>query len=158
MRSIIFALVAACMLTSAGETCAQRIATRERTPKIKTRHWLDDIVPQQAEYTYIEFIRSTSLPCIESCRKIKHYTDTADNPFRVVLITHEAPDLIDRRIRECLGGYVGLLIDDSGRLFDDFGVRYVPFGIILDKKRRAVWFGNPLTTDNGLFRRITAEE
>lgn len=155
---MIFALTLMCALAAAAEASAQRIATGERTPKIKTRHWLDGIVPDESEYTYIEFIRSSSLPCIESCRKIKRHADTSQRPLRVVFITREEPETVDRRIRECLGGHVGTIIDDTGRIFEDFGVQYVPFGIIIDRKRRAVWFGNPLTTDNALFRKITAQE
>lgn len=136
---------------------AQNIATRERAPKIKPRYhrWLDDAAPRQTEYTYIEFVHSTSEPCIESCRKIRRYIDGTDRPFRVIFITCEKPAHIDSRLHECAGEYVGTIVDEEGRIFDDFGVRYVPFGVLMDSKRRVLWFGNPITTDNDFFRKIT---
>ena len=30
-----------------------------------------------------------------------------------------------------------------------------PFGVLMDSKRRVLWFGNPITTDNDFFRKIT---
>ena len=145
LRKIVISLF---VLALCCDTYAQRIANRERIPKIKALHWLDDIVPAETEFTYIEFVHSRSTPCLESAIKIKRHIDNTDRPFRVIFITSERPDRIDTRLRECSGGYIGTLLDPSGHLFRDFAVRYIPFGVIIDSKRRAVWFGNPLTTDN----------
>jgi len=151
-RAVFTALAAAFFCTAAS---AQHLALGERIPKIKTQKWLDDIVPQQTEYTYIEFVRSTTAPCIASFLKIKEYVTDRDIPFGVVFVVCDEPSQTDPRLRECLGGNVGALIDDTGRIFKDFGVRYVPFGVVIDRKRRAVWFGNPITVDDDFFSKLT---
>ena len=145
-------------LMFAAPAGAQRIAYRERTPRLKITRWLGDAEPAQAPYTYIEFIRSSSTPCVESCRKIKRYIDNTDRPMRVIFITQEQPGSVDRRIKDCMGPYIGIAIDESGRLFNEFNIQYVPFGVIVDSRRRAVWFGNPLTTDNAFLRKITEQQ
>lgn len=134
---------------------AQHLALGERTPKIKTQQWLDGIVPQQTEYTYIEFVRSTTRPCIESFLKIKEHITDRNIPLGVIFIVCDEPSQADPRLRECLGGNVGALIDDTGRIFNDFGVRYVPYGVVVDRKRKALWFGNPLTVDDDFFKKLT---
>ncbi len=155
MRKTVFILLLAVVLGT--PLSAQNIALNERIPKIKTANWLDGIVPQQGEYTYIEFVRSNTVPCIESFLKIKRYIADNDTPIQVIFVTREDPSHIDSHLRECLGGRIGALIDDTGRIFQDFGVRYVPFGVIVNRKRKAVWFGNPITVDDDFFKKLTAE-
>ena len=158
MRRIIFAAAVIFALLAAGEASAQRIANGEKIPKFKAEHWLEDIIPEDADYTYIEFIRSSSMPCIESCHKMKRHADNSERPMRMIFITREEPCRIHHSIRECIGRYAGVLIDDSGRIFEEFGIQYVPFGVIIDRKRHAIWFGNPLTTDNAYLKKIIEEE
>lgn len=135
---------------------AQNIATGERAPKLKKVHrWLDNIQPRQTDYTYIEFVRSTSAPCLESCLRIKDFLDHTERPFRAVFVSCEPAEHVDFRLRDCSGEYIGTILDTEGEIFDAYGVRYVPFGVIIDKRRRVLWFGNPLTAENDFVKKIT---
>ena len=152
---MLFSVLAVCCTS-----VAQQLATGERAPKIRNRHrhWVDGREPQKTEYTYIEFVHSRSVPCLESVLKITKHIDRTDRPFRVVLVTREDDDMVDHRLRDCTGDYVGVLSDPSGRIFGDFGVSYVPFGVIVNKRRKAVWFGNPLTAESDFFEKIIKDE
>ena len=35
-----------------------------------------------------------------------------------------------------------MALDDEGKTFDAYGVKFVPFSVLLDAKGRVLWFGN----------------
>lgn len=146
---------------AASASYAQRIAYGERTPRIdfdKFR-WYDDIrpaPPDSAGFVYIGFIYSRSTNCLESCFGLRRSIDERHRPLQVILITREPAEMVDPRIRECLGNHIGLLLDEDGEIFRSFGVRYVPFGVVVDDwQHRAMWFGNPLTAEHDIFKYLT---
>lgn len=156
-RLLLTILLSASMLATAAEAVAQRIAYGERTPKIKLKKckWLDDAVPQDGDFLYIGFIYSRSDTCIELCERIKRQAEQMTQKPCVILVTCECEEEIEGHLREYLGPQTGIILDSSGRIFRDFGIRYVPFGVLTDAKRRALWFGNPLTADRNLFRNMS---
>ena len=143
-------------LFAAGCQCAlaQRIAYGERTPKIKERHahWLDGRTPEQSDYVFIGFIYSRSNTCREFCFRLDNEMRKMEHPVQVILVTREPADMIDPHLRDFIDGHTGIISDESGRIFRDFGIRYVPFGVLVDRKRHALWFGNPLTADRDFFK------
>lgn len=143
----------------ASTALAQRIAYNERTPrlKLKNRPWLCDSVPETGDYAYIGFIDSRSNTCMEFCNIVKRQLERMDNPPTVIFITREDADKTNPALKECLGGRIGAVSDGEGEIFRNFGVRYVPFGVLVDNRRRAVWFGNPLTSDKDLLRNMTPD-
>ena len=124
---------------------AQRVALEERIPKIKTDLWLDGKSPEKAQYTYIEFVYSKTAPCIQTFLKIQEEQSHFGENLRAVIITKENPEQISDELRKCVTDYVNVAFDPEGEIFRTFGVHYVPFGIIIDHRRKAVWFGNPIT-------------
>lgn len=140
---------------------AQRIAYDERTPRIDFDRcrWYDDIIPappDSAGFVYIGFIYSRSTTCLECCYGLRQSIDQRHRPLQVILVTREPENMVDPRIRECLGNHIGLIIDENGDIFRSFGVRYVPFGVITDDwQHRALWFGNPLTAERDIFKYLT---
>lgn len=147
-------------VAAAGSVTAQRIAYDERTPRINPKKckWLDDRIPMESDFVYIGFIYSRSHTCLEFCYGIGQQLERMEHPPQVILVTREPADMIDSHLRECIGERVGTIIDESGRIFRAFGVRYVPFGVLVDGRRRALWFGNPLTGDRDLFRNMPRKE
>ena len=150
MKRLLLSVVFAMFCTLAVQ--AQHIAYNERTPRINLKkcRWLDDIVPAEGEYVYIGFIYSRSNSCLEFCYRIKKRLEESNSPLRVILVTREPERMVDSHLRPCLGGRIGTIIDEDGEIFRDFGIRYVPFGVLIDSRRRAVWFGNPLTAEKDI--------
>lgn len=156
MKKLLLSVLCATLFGGmAQELFAQRIAYAERTPVInfKKAHWLDGVVPAPTENTLIAFIYSRSNTCLEMCDRIRHRISNAEHPSQVILITREPAEMVDRRIRECIGEHIGLISDESGRIFREFGVKYVPFAVLVDGKRNAMWFGNPITSERDIFSR-----
>ena len=143
-----------CALLSASSAEAQRVALGERIPKIKAELWLDGKQPQKANYTYIEFAHSRTAPCLRTFLKMQDDNAIFGEKMRAIIITKESPEQISATLREIATDYINVAFDTEGEIFRHFGVRYVPFGIIIDHKRKALWFGNPATLNEDFFSKI----
>lgn len=144
----------ALLLCSAVSASAQRVALEERVPKIKSKFWYDDKEPAKADYTYIEFVHSKTIPSIRTFLKIKKDHAYFNENMRAIIITKESHEQIGAELRDCASDYVNIAFDADGEIFRSFGVRYVPFGIIIDHRRKALWFGNPTTINEDFFNKI----
>lgn len=43
-----------------------------------------------------------------------------------------------------LSRHISVALDTGGRIFSAFNVQYVPFGVLVDSRNRALWMGNSL--------------
>ena len=138
MKRLLLIIIALCAIGYGG---AQTIALGERTPRIKRAKWLNGNTPTEKDFTYIEFIISTSQPCRATVERI--HTHLADKKsVSIVLISHESATEISEWVTKYITPSSGVIVDDTV-IRDAFGVKYAPFAVILDRKRRALWFGNP---------------
>jgi hypothetical protein len=152
MSKFPFILIALCALFSIAKTEAQTIALGERTPRVKQAKWLDGKVPPKNEFTYIEFIHSASTSCRKSTEQIYKTISNFDN-ISFVLISHQKLADIDSWVLDYVGSKSGVIIEDSA-IRTSFGVNYAPYAVILDHKRRALWFGNPQLLDKTTIEKI----
>ena len=146
----IFALLVA--LLSHSESQAQTIALGEKTPRIKKVKWLNGNTPQKSDFLYIEFIHSASLPCKESAERIYKIVEEQPN-MAFVLVSHQSASEIDNWVTHYLTPRSGVVIDDT-QIRTSFGVNYAPYAVILDHKRRALWFGNPQLLNRKMIEKI----
>ena len=138
MKRLLLIIIALCAIGYGG---AQTIALGERTPRIKRAKWLNGNTPTEKDFTYIEFIISTSQPCRATVERI--HTHLADKKsVSIVLISHESATEISEWVTKYITPSSGVIVDDTA-IREAFGVKYAPFAVILDRKRRALWFGNP---------------
>ena len=138
MKRLLLIIIALCAIGYGG---AQTIALGERTPRIKRVKWLNGNTPTEKDFTYIEFIISTSQPCRATVERI--HTHLADKKsVSIVLISHESATEISEWVTKYITSSSGVIVDDTA-IREAFGVKYAPFAVILDRKRRALWFGNP---------------
>ena len=94
--------------------------------------------------TYVEFFQSSNAACITSLKQLRAMTDKLGTKLRVVVITQEKEDKIGPLLRPYLSPQISVAIDAGGKIFPAFGVQYVPFGVLVDSKNRALWQGNSL--------------
>ena len=153
MNRIFYIFVALCALLSVSSVEAQTIALGERTPRVKNAKWLNGNIPQKSDFTYIEFIHSASRSCRASAERIHKIINEFDN-IAFVLISHQDASIIDHWVTEHIGQKSGVIVDDE-RIRTSFGVNYAPYGVILDQKHRALWFGNPQLLDRKTIEKLT---
>ena len=149
-------MIALCALFVASTSQAQTIALGERTPRVKQAKWLDGKVPPKNKFTYIEFIHSASQPCRLSAERIFKIVNEFDN-ISFVLISHQKLTEIDAWVLNFVGERSGVIIEDSS-IRQSFGVNYAPYAVVLDNKRRALWFGNPRLLDRKKIEQIVTNK
>ena len=59
------------------------------------------------------------------------------------------------RLRSLLSPHVAVALDQGGRGFAAFGVSYLPFGVLVNARKRTLWMGNSLQMNKQLFHQIT---
>lgn len=134
------------LLFITGFACAvpaQNIVLGERVPELKSTVWLDNRQPTPAPMTYIEFFHSSNPSCVASIRQLRALIARMGEPMNLVIVTKEEVDAVEPVLRPLLGEriYVALHAD---RGFELFGVAYVPSGVLIGPKNRALWMGNSL--------------
>lgn len=154
MKRFIYIVTILCtLLLIASRAQAQHVALEERIPKIKAGQWLNDNAPEKSQYTYIEFINSRTASCQHTLLQIQKDAHFGEN-VRAVIITNESPEQISPELRKCANDYIHVAFDVDGDIFRDFNVQYVPFGIVVDHRRKALWFGNPITLKTDFLDKI----
>lgn len=149
MKRLLLIIIALCAIGYGG---AQTIALGERTPRIKRAKWLNGNTPTEKDFTYIEFIISTSQPCRATVERIhRHLADKKS--VSIVLISHESATEISEWVTKYITSSSGVIVDDTA-IREAFGVKYAPFAVILDRKRRALWFGNPQILEEEQIERL----
>ena len=152
MSRFLHIAIAAIALFVATSIQAQTIAIGERTPRIKKAKWLDGNVPQKCDFTYIEFIHSASTPCRNTAERVHKIINEFGN-IAFILISHQDTSEIDNWVTDHINPTSGVIVDDH-HVRNSFGVNYAPYGVLLDHKRRALWFGNPQILDRKTIEKL----
>lgn len=142
-----------CTLLCIANAEAQTIALGERTPRFKNEKWLNGHKPEESGFTYIEFIHTASKPCRQSAERI-HKIVSELNDIAFVLITQQTASEIDDWVVHYEDRKSGVIVDNAS-IRKSFGVNYAPYGVIIDHKRRALWFGNPQLLNRATIEKLT---
>ncbi|MBQ9138085.1 MAG: hypothetical protein IJX65_05565 [Alistipes sp.] len=127
---------------------AQRVATGERLPRIKVVREL----LQESQLLYIGFVHSASEPCRQSTAQIRALlAGRAD--ISSLYLTREADDWCEMWLLQMATEGENVETEASA-IFQKLDVDYAPFGVIIDHKRRVVWFGNPRVLNSNNLEQI----
>ncbi|MBQ2026570.1 MAG: hypothetical protein II214_01560 [Alistipes sp.] len=152
MSRLFYIFLSLCTLLPILRTEAQTIAIGERTPRIKHCKWLNGNVPEQCDFVYIEFIHSASTSCRNTAERLHNVVNEIGN-IAFVLISHQSASEIDDWVVQHIDKRSGVIVDDTS-IRHTFGVNYAPYSIIIDQKRRALWFGNPQLLDKKAIEKL----
>ncbi len=82
-----------------------------------------------------------------------------NNPsMNLIIITKEKYGDAGVALTEHLEDRVGVAFDDNGRTFRTFGVKFIPFCVIHNKKGRTTWCGNALSLEEKTLEKITSNK
>lgn len=133
---------------------AENIVIGDKLPEMRLQAWLMDMQPDQASYTCILFYHTESELCKRSLKQIKRLVKANAPHFNMIIITKEDYKSAGVALTEHLADNIGVAFDDRGRTFRYFGVKFIPFCVISDSKRRAVWCGNGTSLDQATIDKI----
>ena len=139
MKKVLLTLLLALALPVAAAV-AQNIALGERVPEVKVPAWL----AATPRLTYVEFFHSSNPACTASLEQLRAITDKLGAKLRVVVVTRENEEKISPLLSPFLSRHISVALDTGGRIFSAFNVQYVPFGVLVDSRNRALWMGNSL--------------
>ncbi len=142
------------VFTVVTEASAQNVIIGEKLPDMSLRKWLMDLEPSQAEYTCYLFHHSESELCSRALNIIKPLIKEATPQLNLVIITKEEYEDAGVTLTEHLNDNVCVAFDLQGRAFRSVGVNFIPFCVICDKKRRALWCGNGVTLSQNVLDKI----
>ena len=151
-RTIFLTLVA---LVASLAVRAQEIVIGERVPDFRPTEWLG-AQPSEDDRraTLLVFYHTESQPCVETLPHIDSLARAMKNE-RVIVVAMEPKERIAPSVARYMSERFYVAIDRSGRVFSNYGIRYVPFGVLVDSKGRAQWIGNPtLATPESIKRNL----
>lgn len=136
-------------------TRAQEIVIGERVPDFRPTEWLGAHPSEDdRRATLLVFYHTESQPCVESLPHIDSLARSMEQ-VRVIMVAMEAKERIAPSLARYMSERFYVAIDRSGRVFSNYGIRYVPFGVLVDSKGRAQWIGNPtLATPESIKRNL----
>lgn len=137
-----FLLAFALLAIAAATAQAQNIALDERAPEPKAAGWLDDREPAPAPLTYVEFFHSSNKASLASVERLRKLAAESGGRLRVIVLVREPEEKIAPLLAPYVSAQLGVGFDPAGKNFAAYGVSYVPFGVLLDARNRALWMGN----------------
>lgn len=139
---------------------AQNICLGERIPDIQVASTLGKPVENiSTDYVCLVFFHSESAPCIEAVNSLVGQAGKYANALSVVLLTRELREQKEAVLKGYAKGNVSVAFDRDGRTFENFGIRYVPFCVIYDgKRRKAQWIGSIQQLDPARLKSIVTQK
>lgn len=142
--------IAMLLIMSSTIVLAQGVSLGMRVPDIHLdSEFGRELEMATKEYVYMVFVHSESSPSITFVERLSNVDERLMHNLDVVLVTPE--DIADNAtiVERFADGRFPIAYDLEHRTFRNFGISYVPFGVIYDTKRkRALWFGSTLPFDD----------
>ena len=152
MRKILFILAATICFIDVAQS--QNVIIGEIAPDLKIKQWLMDLQPEETDYTCILFYHSESPQCRKNLAAVKSLCKAAEENMNMIILTKEQYSEAGVTLTEHLGNNICVAFDDSGRSFRNFGVKFIPFCVICDKKRTVMWCGHAGTLNQRIIEKI----
>lgn len=127
---------------------AQKLVIGEKAPDLKVKEWLSEKPSGGNQAELIEFFHTSSKQCSSRLAILNATAQKYAGKLTVILVAKEPADKIRPAVSPGNKKFA-TAIDDAGKTFENYGVQFVPFSVLVDKKGKVVWFGNPssLTDD-----------
>ncbi|MBQ5844959.1 MAG: hypothetical protein IIW52_08925 [Alistipes sp.] len=125
------------LLSMSFSSVAQNLATAERAPRLPIENYL----PDKDRLVYMGFIHSSSIPCkVSTANTIKIIESIPI--LDMIFFTREQFINCEKWVKD-LNTQYNCMHYAANDIFQRYGVDYAPFGVLLDSKRRVLWFGHP---------------
>lgn len=123
---------------------AQNAALGQKVPEIRAEAWLNGVRPASAPLTVLTFFSVSNPLCGQTIEHLYALMEKTDNRLRVILVTRDDEAKIAPVMAPYYSPRMTVAFDADGKIFNSFGVNYVPFSLLIDLRNRLLWQGNPL--------------
>lgn len=138
-----------------GRAQAQRLVIGEKAPEIKVGEWLGGREPALSGKVFlVDFFHSSNDQCVRNLKELQEIHNRYGSKLNVILVARESLDKISPHLSgKGYGFYMG--IDDQGKTFNGYSVRFVPFAALVDARGRLIWTGNVSGLSNDIIDKAT---
>ncbi|MDD3108233.1 MAG: redoxin domain-containing protein [Alistipes sp.] len=117
-----------------------------KAPDLKVSQWLSTSRPDDNLPTWIEFFFSRSKSCTQRLETLDQWAQRYAGRLNVMVLSCESQQTMDSLFTA--QPYAFLFgCDPEKKNFTAYDAQFVPYGVLLDAKKRVVWFGNPTKFD-----------
>lgn len=152
MKRLLILLIT--LFASIGTIYAENIIIGDKTPRLRLQAWLMDMQPEEADFTCILFHNSESALCRQCLDEIKDICSKFAPQLHLIIITKESYSDAGVTLTSYLSDYTSVGFDERGRTFRAFGVKFIPFCVIIDNKHRTAWCGNGASLSEPIIEKI----
>lgn len=126
---------------------AQKLVIGERAPELKVQQWLITPPTIDGKAVMVEFFHPANEKSGDRITKLNSLAATNSDKITIVVL---AKDDSGNTIPMLTAGNPSYYpaIDDSGKTFTAYGVKYIPYAVLYDKRGRILWLGNPSSVSN----------
>lgn len=118
---------------------AQKLVIGSRMPELRGIQWLSS-APPSGKPLFVDFYQSSNKSCQQNIEKFADMK-AEDPDYSFVIITRENNDAISSLVKK-YGSKYSIGYDATGKIYDAFGVKFVPFSMAFNAKEEMTWQGN----------------
>lgn len=133
---------------------ARNFVTGSRMQRLSAKEWCNDRKPSlKRKAVLVEFFSSANPSVLAHVEHLELIASANAELLETVVIAREPAEVMERIFP--VGNRCFVAIDADGSLFDRYGVRTVPCTVLLDRRGRVVWSGDPATLTDERIGRAT---
>lgn len=134
---LILLLLACCAVPGRG----QNLMIGERIPDLPVTEWLGGEQPKEAPFTFINFFHSTNSACVSSLAYLQHLVNKFGTKLQAVTVIQQSDENGAAIAAPYRSELFTVGVDVDNLALEAFGIHFVPFGLLVDAKRRVLWMG-----------------
>lgn len=152
MKKLFFSILTVLLFFTGAH--AQRLVIGEKAPEIRVERWLEGRESAlNGKVLVVDFFHSSNDQCISNLSRLNDLQNRYGEKLNVIVLSREEEDKINRFFSgKGYRFYIGL--DHEGKTFDGYGVRFVPFTVLIDGRGRLVWTGNITGLSDDIIRKV----
>lgn len=119
---------------------AQKLVIGSRVPDFKGAQWLSS-APQEKRPMLIEFYNPTNPTCNKFFPKLANIKKQHGDKVQIIVLTAQTGPEIDKLVDDWGRDY-SIGYDPTGKIYQNFNVRFLPFTLIINSNSEIFWQGN----------------
>ena len=140
-KSLIYIVAPLLLLTSiVGRAYGQKLVIGSEVPNLKEVKW-QGAAPPNGKAMLIEFYQESNPTSRGFFSKLAPVKSNNGEKVSIVVLTRDSGAPLEKLVASYGDNYyIGL--DDTGNTFTNFGVKYLPYTMLVDSKSKILWIGN----------------
>lgn len=148
-KNIIILLFLSVFMSIGSIQAQQKLVIGSKMPSMRDVSWVTD-QPVSSKPMLIEFYHSANPTSVKLFDKLEPIYSKYGNNIAVVVISRDNRDNMVAVMEKPYK--IGL--DNNGKVFENFGVQFIPFTMLFDSKGELFWQGNLNTINDKVLQSV----